>query len=67
VLYGTARFVAEFWRAPDIQLGFVCCGWMTMGQLLSLLMIAAGLVGYALLKRRGRPVTSRFSRASRSS
>ncbi len=54
ILYGTARFVAEFWREPDIQLGFICCGWVTMGQFLSLLMILVGIVGYYLLYRRGK-------------
>lgn len=39
ILYGLARFIAEFYRQPDIQLGFLCCGWMTMGQILSILMI----------------------------
>ncbi len=42
--YGAMRFTAEFWRAPDPQLGYICCGWMTMGQLLSLMMIATALV-----------------------
>ena len=59
ILYGTARFVAEFWRAPDIQLGFICCGWMTMGQILSLIMIGVGIVAYWLLKKRGAPVRSK--------
>ncbi|RUM45811.1 MAG: prolipoprotein diacylglyceryl transferase [Hydrogenimonas sp.] len=53
ILYGVARFIAEFWREPDIQLGFICCGWVTMGQLLSSLMIVAGGVIYALLAKRG--------------
>jgi len=46
--YGLMRFTAEFWRAPDPQLGFICCGWMTMGQLLSLAMmvLALGLWGW---------------------
>lgn len=44
VLYGAMRFIAEFWREPDIQIGYICCDWMTKGQSLSLLMIvAAGL------------------------
>jgi len=54
ILYGTARFVAEFWRAPDIQLGFVCCGWMTMGQILSAGMVVAGLMLYAILRPASR-------------
>ncbi len=41
--YGTLRFTTEFFREPDAHLGFVAFDWLTMGQLLSLPMIAAGL------------------------
>ena len=41
--YGVFRFIAEFFRQPDAQLGFVAFGWMTQGQLLSLPMIVVGL------------------------
>jgi phosphatidylglycerol:prolipoprotein diacylglycerol transferase len=40
--YGLARFVVEFFREPDAHLGFLFAG-ATMGQLLSLPLIAAGL------------------------
>ena len=40
--YGLARIIGEFFRAPDPQLGFLWGG-ATMGQLLSLPMIVAGL------------------------
>ena len=43
VLYGTFRFAVEFVRQPDSHLGFIAFDWMTMGQLLSLPMILAGL------------------------
>lgn len=49
--YGLARFIAEFWREPDIQIGYICCGWMTMGQLLSLLMVAASIAGVCYFRR----------------
>jgi phosphatidylglycerol---prolipoprotein diacylglyceryl transferase len=39
--YGTARFFVEFFREPDAHIGFVV-GTLTMGQLLSLSMVAAG-------------------------
>ncbi len=52
ILYGTARFTAEFFREPDPQLGFVCCGWMTMGQILSLLMILISLIIYFYLYKK---------------
>lgn len=51
-LYGLFRFVLEFFREPDIQLGFICCGWMTMGQALSLAMMAAAIILYIILRRR---------------
>jgi phosphatidylglycerol:prolipoprotein diacylglycerol transferase len=41
--YGVLRFIAEFGREPDAHLGFLALG-LTMGQWLSLPMIAAGLV-----------------------
>jgi phosphatidylglycerol---prolipoprotein diacylglyceryl transferase len=40
--YGAARIICEFFREPDAQLGFLFGG-ATMGMLLSLPLIAAGL------------------------
>jgi phosphatidylglycerol:prolipoprotein diacylglycerol transferase len=40
--YGVFRFAIEFFREPDPQLGFIA-QWMTMGQILCLIMIAAGV------------------------
>lgn len=42
LLYGIFRFLVEFVRQPDIQLGFVV-GPLTMGQVLSIPMIIVGL------------------------
>ena len=41
--YGALRFVAEFFREPDVHIGFDALGWMTRGQLLCLPMLVAGL------------------------
>lgn len=41
--YGGLRFCTEFFRQPDAHLNFVAFGWMTMGQVLCLPMIAAGV------------------------
>ncbi len=41
--YGIARSTAELFREPDAHLGFLLGGSATMGQLLSLPMIAAGM------------------------
>ncbi|MEO1941643.1 MAG: prolipoprotein diacylglyceryl transferase [Campylobacterales bacterium] len=50
--YSGARFIAEFWRAPDPQLGFLWFG-LTMGQWLS---IGTGIGGFLLwyYKRRSK-------------
>jgi len=42
--YGVFRFTVEFWRVPDVQLGYLLWGWVTMGQILSLPMIIVGLL-----------------------
>jgi len=58
-LYGLFRFGCEFFRAPDVQIGFICCGWMTMGQLLSLLMMLASVVLYIYLRRRSEKIPAK--------
>jgi phosphatidylglycerol:prolipoprotein diacylglycerol transferase len=50
--YGLARITSEFFREPDPQLGFLFGG-ATMGMLLSLPMIAAG-VFFIFYARRGK-------------
>ncbi len=37
-LYAIARFSVEFFREPDSQIGYVCCGWMSKGQEFSIFM-----------------------------
>lgn len=53
--YGVARIIGEFFRQPDAHLGFLIGG-ATMGQLLSIPLILAGLgvIGWAM-KRGHRP------------
>lgn len=41
--YGICRFLIEFVREPDIQLGYLWGGWLTMGQVLSVPLIIAGI------------------------
>jgi phosphatidylglycerol:prolipoprotein diacylglycerol transferase len=52
--YGLSRFLVEFFREPDAQLGYLLGGTVTMGQILSLPMIALGL----FLVFRARPVSA---------
>ncbi|HBX60288.1 MAG TPA: prolipoprotein diacylglyceryl transferase, partial [Methylophaga sp.] len=42
--YGCLRFIAEFFRVPDPQYGYLAFNWFTMGQLLCVPMIIAGLI-----------------------
>lgn len=41
--YGTARIIVEFFRMPDAHIGYLFGGWLTMGMVLSLPMLAVGL------------------------
>ncbi|RRD04384.1 prolipoprotein diacylglyceryl transferase [Arachnia propionica] len=50
--YGTFRFIAEFWRQPDSQLGLLSLG-LSMGQWLSLPMIVAGVALWLWSRSRG--------------
>ncbi|UCH53279.1 MAG: prolipoprotein diacylglyceryl transferase [Pseudomonadota bacterium] len=43
IFYGLFRFIVEFVREPDAHLGYLAFGWVTMGQVLSLPMIAIGM------------------------
>lgn len=40
--YATCRFLVEFVRVPDVQLGYLAFGWLTMGQILCLPLFAVG-------------------------
>ena len=50
--YGLFRFMAEFFREPDGHIGFVAGEWLTMGMLLSLPMVLAGIAVMILAYRR---------------
>lgn len=41
--YGVFRFIVEFVRVPDAQLGYLAWNWLTMGQVLCLPMILGGV------------------------
>jgi phosphatidylglycerol---prolipoprotein diacylglyceryl transferase len=55
--YGLARTTCEFFREPDVQLGFLWgSGWLTMGMLLCIPLILAGIALLAVVMRR-KPMT----------
>jgi len=53
ILYATFRFLVEFVRVPDAQIGYLAFGWLTMGQVLELPVFAFGL--YCLWRARTSP------------
>ena len=42
--YASFRIISEFFREPDKHLGFIAFNWLTMGQLLSILMFVPGVI-----------------------
>jgi phosphatidylglycerol:prolipoprotein diacylglycerol transferase len=49
--YGVVRFVVEFFREPDGQIGFLALGW-SMGQWLSLGLVLVGGVLWMILSKK---------------
>lgn len=46
------RFVVEFFRTPDAQIGYIFGNWMTLGHAFSLIMILLSfLLSYSLKKK----------------
>ncbi|HWW21530.1 MAG TPA: prolipoprotein diacylglyceryl transferase [Steroidobacteraceae bacterium] len=55
ICYGVARIVVEFVREPDIGIGYLAYGWVTMGQVLSLPLLLAGIFLMGLAYSRHEP------------
>ncbi|HUE90969.1 prolipoprotein diacylglyceryl transferase [Pseudomonas sp.] len=56
--YGIFRFIVEFVRVPDAQLGYLAGGWLTMGQVLCVPMVLGGLglIAYAYKRQAAQEV-----------
>ncbi|MDE0308544.1 MAG: prolipoprotein diacylglyceryl transferase [Acidiferrobacterales bacterium] len=55
--YGLFRFTVEFFREPDAPLGFILLDWVTMGQILSLPLILAGILLLGMAMKRSSPAS----------
>jgi phosphatidylglycerol:prolipoprotein diacylglycerol transferase len=55
VVYGCARFAVEWVRLPDANIGYLVGEWLTMGMLLTLPMILAGVIVMLYAYRRAQP------------
>ncbi len=51
LLYGSFRFLIEFYRVPDTHLGYLALDWVTMGQVLSVPMILGGIIMISIAYR----------------
>lgn len=63
LLYGVFRFLIEFVREPDAQLGYLWGGWLTMGQVLSAPLVIAGIamLVYAAKRKLSQEGPRRFA------
>ncbi|WP_133128061.1 prolipoprotein diacylglyceryl transferase [Legionella nagasakiensis] len=55
--YAISRLIVECFRQPDVQLGFIAFGWLTMGQLLSIPMLVIGIVFLWMKRHENLPTT----------
>jgi phosphatidylglycerol---prolipoprotein diacylglyceryl transferase len=55
IVYGCARFTVEWVRLPDSNIGYLVGDWLTMGMLLTIPMILAGLAMMIYAYRRRQP------------
>jgi len=65
--YGCFRFFLEFFRQPDIQLGFVAWGWLTRGQELCVPMVIIGIILMIYAYKKGDIIEKRSFHRSHNS
>ena len=51
ILYSITRIIAEFFRQPDTQLGFIYSNWLTMGILQSLIVLGICVILYGKIRK----------------
>lgn len=49
--YGVFRAIAEIWRAPDPQIGYICCNAVTFGQVLSVGMSLSCVIAWVYFNK----------------
>lgn len=65
-LYGVFRIAVEFVREPDVQLGYLFGDWLTMGMLLSIPLVIAGIIILVYARRKNLPQEGRRSETTQS-
>ncbi|MFA7084800.1 MAG: prolipoprotein diacylglyceryl transferase [Arcobacteraceae bacterium] len=51
ILYSITRIISEFFREPDLQLGFLYSNWLTMGILISFMTLIASILAFVYIKK----------------
>ena len=51
ILYGVFRFAVEFVRVPDSHIGYLAMDWLTMGQVLTLMILAGAILMFLAYRR----------------
>ena len=59
IMYASGRLIVEFWRLPDAHIGYLAGGWLTMGHVLTLPMLLAGIALLLIAYRRNVPSGNR--------
>lgn len=54
LFYSLARFIAEFWREPDYQIGYLFKEWISMGQFLSFFVAISSILLYFYLYKKSQ-------------
>ena len=61
IMYASGRLIVEFWRMPDAHIGYLAGGWLTMGHVLTLPMLLAGIALLLIAYRRNVPSGNRIT------
>lgn len=61
IMYASGRLIVEFWRLPDAHIGYLAGGWLTMGHVLTLPMLLAGIALLMIAYRRNVPSGNRIT------
>ena len=54
ISYGIFRAIAEIYRAPDVQIGYICCNMITQGQVMSLGMSLIALLAWGYFYKQSK-------------
>jgi phosphatidylglycerol:prolipoprotein diacylglycerol transferase len=54
ISYGIFRAIAEMYRAPDVQIGYICCDIITQGQVMSLGMSLFSMIAWVYYERKSK-------------